>query len=50
MLRKADGSRKEAAKGKMATNWEGPYKIVESLRNRAYQLRKFAPNVELFLS
>ena len=32
----ANGPKKEANKGKMATNWERLYKIVESLKNEAY--------------
>ena len=37
-MRKEKGFRKEASEGKMIANWEGPYRVVESLQNGAYWL------------
>ena len=31
-LRKVDSPRKEAIKGKMTGNWEGPYQVTKSLK------------------
>jgi len=36
--RMTDDARKNPAEGKFAPNWEGPYQILRSLENGAYQL------------
>lgn len=45
---KAAEARKEATHGKLAANWEGPFRVRESLNNGAYRLehldRKSIPN------
>ena len=38
VLRKVDDPKKESSKGKMAANWEGSYRVIEGLHNRAYHL------------
>ena len=37
ILRRVDSPRKKSTKGKMAVNWEGPYRIAKSLKNEAYR-------------
>ena len=36
--RKTNEARKKSAQGKLAPNWEGPFRVTESLQNGAYQL------------
>jgi len=36
--RKTNEARKKSAQGKLAPNWEGPFRITESLQNGAYRL------------
>ena len=38
VLRRANGLRKEIKDGKLTVNWEGPFHIVDNLKNGAYQL------------
>ena len=38
VLRKYKEAQKDAREGKLAANWEGPFKINESLTNVTYQL------------
>ena len=39
VLRRANGPKKEVNKGKMAPNWEGPFRVTESLGKGAYCLQ-----------
>ncbi|KOM40248.1 hypothetical protein LR48_Vigan04g044600 [Vigna angularis] len=36
--RKTAEARRNRAAGKLAANWEGPFRVVENLKNRAYRL------------
>ena len=36
--RKTNEARKKSAQGKLAPNWEGPFRVTESLQNGAYRL------------
>jgi len=36
--RKTNEARKKSAEGKLTPNWEGPFRITESLQNGAYRL------------
>ncbi|KAI9120288.1 hypothetical protein K1719_007321 [Acacia pycnantha] len=38
VLRRADIGNKNAAEGKLAPNWEGPYRVTENLGKGAYKL------------
>ena len=38
VLRRFDGPKRESMEEKMATNWEGPYRIAENLKNGANRL------------
>ncbi|KAI9116999.1 hypothetical protein K1719_011998 [Acacia pycnantha] len=38
VLRRADNGNKNAIEGKLASNWEGPYRVTEDLRKGAYKL------------
>ena len=39
VLRRADGPRKEVNEGKLAPNWEGPFRVTKSLGNKAYRIQ-----------
>ena len=39
VLRIVYGPKKESSEGKMAVNWEGPHRVMESLQNEAYRLK-----------
>ncbi|XP_072087112.1 uncharacterized protein [Arachis hypogaea] len=39
VLRKSEQARKPSAHGKLAANWEGPYRVTEVIGNGAYQLQ-----------
>ena len=38
ILRKTNSPRKETGEGKTLTNWERPYRVIESLENEDYHL------------
>lgn len=38
--RKTADARKKPAEGKLAANWEGPFRVVEDLNNGAYRLER----------
>ena len=38
ILRKAVGSMKDQNAGKLASNWEGPYRVIATARAEAYYL------------
>ena len=42
VLRRADIGNKNARDGKLAANWEGPYRVKEKLRDSAYILETLA--------
>ena len=44
VLRKAKASRPVEASGKLAPNWEGPYKVESSLGHGAYRLKTLSGN------
>ncbi|XP_025639166.1 uncharacterized protein [Arachis hypogaea] len=39
VLRKAEQARRPSSHGKLAANWEGPYRIIEVIGNGAYRLQ-----------
>jgi len=38
-------ARKDPAQGKLAPNWEGPFKVIENLKNGAYRLETLDENL-----
>ncbi|KAI9084687.1 hypothetical protein K1719_033331 [Acacia pycnantha] len=42
VLRRADVSNKNARDGKLAANWDGPYRVKEKLHRGAYVLETLA--------
>ncbi|XP_072071846.1 uncharacterized protein [Arachis hypogaea] len=39
VLRRTEQARKPSSHGKLAANWEGPYRIIKVIGNGAYQLQ-----------